>query len=581
MGGGGGNILGTVLNIASIVYPPLRPVAVVYNGISAVESGDPFRIAMAATGAYNTDFSSLADSTDLANVVSEGYGTDAWSGDGLTEADVWDAPDYFNSGDSIGGEYSFDQPPPEVYNSGGNTFGELQDIMDGNLTQSSFDQVTNYAPKVVGNDLRADYLAGPNAGNMDAALQGANQSLQDLFTGNSQVGDMSNYFDSAENSFKNLFTDRGGLQDQYQATSSLGEGTQALSNFNPEVTPFVGTNSPNAIDGGTAGNSLAGASDYTLPTNTDSYDTGTASVSTPEPAAPTQVEGLATNSQLGGSNNIDYNPDRSSFDMGEWKAPNSTQGVTGSWNSAGAQGGPTYDYANKDFWTGKNGTGMSFDPKQTDIYSNSNLANATPTDASSYTQGLEMNNLSDIWKRANTSPYGAVGQQQGMTPLGAGITGLGAVDSYMKNQEAMKFMKNQMNQAQSWQDPNRARGDFANNAWQQNMQNSMYGYGDFMQGAGRQFTEQARAAAAKSGRRGGYLNSGRMNSDLASMYAGQQQQRAQTAAQGFVQGQNPYAATAQMTPAYTSMMRNQNAPIFDAIGNVAKSSKNLENLFGE
>jgi hypothetical protein len=110
-------------------------------------------------------------------------------------------------------------------------------------------------------------------------------------------------------------------------------------------------------------------------------------------------------------------------------------------------------------------------------------------------------------------------------------------------------------------------------------QDPRYGYDSFMQGAGRDFTNQARAQAAKSGNRGGYLNSGRMNSDLASLWQKNQGQRAESLRGGFAGGQNNYAATASAAPGYAQMMRNANAPVFDVLGEISKN-RSLVDMFG-
>lgn len=227
---------------------------------------------------------------------------------------------------------------------------------------------------------------------------------------------------------------------------------------------------------------------------------------------------------------------------------------------------PLYTYENKDFLTGKTGTGLS------------TPGNINPLNGQQFTQGLEMNNLPDIFKRL-TTPIGNGGGVQAMSPLTMGLKGFGALDSLFQGKKAQDFMERQFNAANNWTDPNRARGDEANRLWQQNFNDPRAGYNEFMTGAGREFTDQARAQAAKSGRRGAYLNSGKMQSDLASLFMKNQLQRGQALAGGFAGGQNNYAATASAAPGYASMIRNQNAPIFDVLGEVSKN-RSLMDLFG-
>jgi hypothetical protein len=172
------------------------------------------------------------------------------------------------------------------------------------------------------------------------------------------------------------------------------------------------------------------------------------------------------------------------------------------------------------------------------------------------------------------------GNPKQLSPLGWGVKGLGALDSVLRGRQAQGIMERQFNAANNWTDPNRARGDQANQMWLQNYQNPMAGYNEFMTGAGREFTDQARAQAAKSGRRGAYLNSGKMQSDLASLWMKNQLNRGNALREGFSAGNNNYAATASMAPGYAAMVRNQNAPIFDVMGDYLKTNS-LSSLYGE
>jgi len=256
--------------------------------------------------------------------------------------------------------------------------------------------------------------------------------------------------------------------------------------------------------------------------------------------------------------------------------PTTLEGMNNRWDSGMKMEGISpqkYTYENKDFLTGKTGTGFNLPGNLNPL--TPNQFTPTPTQ---FTQGLEMNNLPDIFKRL-TTPIGNGGGVQAMSPLTMGLKGFGALDSLFQGKRAQDMMERQFSAANNWTDPNRARGDEANRLWQQNFNDPHAGYNEFMTGAGREFTDQARAQAAKSGRRGAYLNSGKMQSDLASLFMKNQLQRGQALAGGFAGGQNNYAATASAAPGYASMIRNQNAPIFDVLGEVSKN-RSLMDLFG-
>jgi hypothetical protein len=155
--------------------------------------------------------------------------------------------------------------------------------------------------------------------------------------------------------------------------------------------------------------------------------------------------------------------------------------------------------------------------------------------------------------------------------------GLSALFDMGSNKEAMGIMQRQFDAANNWTDPNRARGDQANQMWLQNFQDPKAGYNEFMTGAGREFTDQARAQAAKSGNRK-YMQ-GKLQSDLASLYMKNQFARGNALQQGFVGGQNNYAATASAAPGYASMVRNQYAPVGQAIRSIDRGFE-LADIFG-
>lgn len=193
--------------------------------------------------------------------------------------------------------------------------------------------------------------------------------------------------------------------------------------------------------------------------------------------------------------------------------------------------------------------------------------------AGSLTQGA-----SNMWDKL-TTPMG--GKQAGMfqkpTPLSMGVRALGSLDSWSQGKRAQEMLEEQMNRSRGMGDQNAARGTFANNEWMKTQSDPMYGYGSFMQGAGRDFVNNARAAASKSGNRGGYLNTGRMNSDLASLWQKNQTQRAQSLTGGFAN--DPYASSNSITPSYANLIKNQNAPLFQGLEGGMKAFQ-LADLFG-
>ena len=268
------------------------------------------------------------------------------------------------------------------------------------------------------------------------------------------------------------------------------------------------------------------------------------------------------------------------------QAPTSTlEGITSGGENMGQGISPTggnatfnpqkYTYENKDFFTGKNGTGMNVDVSSNQVF-NPELANDIP--GGTFKQGLEMNNLPDMYKRATTPLWnGGNNVIKAPSPLSLGVRGLGSIDSYLRGKEAQGLLQSQMDRMRGAEDSNAARGQFANQEWQSTQSDPMHGYSTFMQGAGRDFVNQARAAAAKSGSRGGYVNSGRMQSDLASLWQKNQTQRAGSIAGGF--NKDPYSSSSSMMPGYANLVKNQNAPLFQGIQGAVDGYK-LADLFG-
>ena len=141
-----------------------------------------------------------------------------------------------------------------------------------------------------------------------------------------------------------------------------------------------------------------------------------------------------------------------------------------------------------------------------------------------------------------------------------GARGLAALYDMRQQGKAQDFLKSQINQSNQWSDQNAQRNQFAGNEWMKSQSDPMYGYDTFMRGAGGDFLAQARARAAQTGNRGSYLDSGRMNTDLANLWLKNQGQRSQSLAGGFSQG-NPYQGGNQLTAGYADMMRNKAAPL--------------------
>lgn len=251
---------------------------------------------------------------------------------------------------------------------------------------------------------------------------------------------------------------------------------------------------------------------------------------------------------------------------------------------------PSYSWENKDFLTGKNGTGMEVsnaDFASNPIY-NTNLSNASPVDvtsgaASPFTQGLSNNNLPDIFKKLTTpvggkmNKFGLQSLFQAPTPLGMlGKVG-GALMDMNSNRDAMKLYEDAMRKSGAMGDSNAARGAFANSEWQRIQSDPNYGNEDFMNGSGRDFVNQARAAASKNGSRGSYLNSGKMLSDLYSMRLKDRNARAESVRGGFAS--DPYSGSTSLTPGYASLVKNQYAPIGQAISNIDRMYS-LSDMFG-
>ena len=167
--------------------------------------------------------------------------------------------------------------------------------------------------------------------------------------------------------------------------------------------------------------------------------------------------------------------------------------------------------------------------------------------------------------------------QRPMGYLEAGIKGIGALDSMAQNRKAMEMMEPSFQAMRTAADMNTARGQQANNMWTQNFSNPQQAFADFMGGAGGQLQREAMAKAASQGRRGNYINTGRMNSDLYSAFLSNHNNRGNAIANGFANPSANYEAMTRAMPLLASMTKNQNAPIIDALSNITRHG--LSGLF--
>ena len=458
--GGGGGILGTVLGITSAFIPALQPVAIAYNSVKAIQSGNPLNIAMAGFGAYNA-FSGAG------GLGGGGYSPDNIGSYGNFTGPMPESAFNFSSPSglemSVGSGWNTD-PITGAESWGGSPVanGALTTGLDGSTQLPDWAKSANF-----------NNMPGFNpTGEVGSTITGLNKSLGD-------IGSSSNFGD---------FANSTGLKGN--STLGLG-GMQSGDTFNVS-SPTTDT----ASIGSTINESIA-------PDNFGQTAQNT----------PSSLDGL-----------------------------NSGQGIKADGGIQGLQP-QSYTYENKDFLTGRNGTGMNADVSEL---------------APNFKQGLEMNNLPDIWNKLNTP----VGSTQGVqaTPLGMGARGLAALYDMRQQGKAQDFLKSQINQSNQWSDQNAQRNQFAGNEWMKSQSDPMYGYDTFMRGAGGDFLAQARARAAQTGNRGSYLDSGRMNTDLANLWLKNQGQRSQSLAGGFSQG-NPYQGGNQLTAGYADMMRNKAAPL--------------------
>lgn len=455
--GGGGGILGTVLGVASAFIPVLQPVAIAYNSVKAIQSGNPWNIAMAGFGAYNA--------------LSGGFGG--------------------NSGyspDNIGSYGDFTGPMPESSFNFSSPVGlEMSNVGSGWLT----DPITG-----------AEFWGGSPVAN-GALTTGLDGSIQlPAWASSNNFNNMPGFNPSGE-----LGKTISGLSESVGDISSSGNWTD-----------FSGST---GLKGGLSPD-LGGMQSDTFNLASPTTDTSTLGSTINQSISPDNYGPPQTTSSLDGMN--------------------SGQGISVDGGTQGIQP-QSYTYENKDFLTGRNGTGMTADVSEL---------------APNFKQGLEMNNLPDIFKKLTTPVGSAQGVQA--TPLGLGARGLSALYDMHQQGKAQKFYQDQINQGNQWADQNAQRNQWAGNEWMKSQSDPMYGYDAFLRGAGGDFLAQARAKAAQTGNRGAYLNSGRMQTDLANLWLKNQGQRTQSLAGGFSQG-NPYAGSNQLTAGYADMMKNKSSPL--------------------
>lgn len=448
-GGGGGGILGTVLGVASAFIPVLQPVAIAYNSVKAVQSGNPWNIAMAGFGAYNA--------------LSGGFGG--------------------NSGyspDNIGSYGNFTGPMPEsAFNFSSPVGLEMSNVGSGWLT---------------------DPITGVESWGGSPVVNGA---LQTGLDGSTQLPAW-----ASSNNFNNMpgFNPGGELGKTITGLSKSVGDIGSSGNW----TDFSGST---GLKGG-------------LSPNLNDIQSDTFNVASP----------TTDTSAIGSTINQSISPDN-------YGPPQTTSSLDGTLADrfSGSDPFATTEGVNQDF------------SKVTGYGSDNNYGTGN--------SGLPVGTEGEIKGMFNklTTP---VGSQQGVqaTPLGLGARGLAALYDMRQQGKAQKFYQDQINQGNQWADQNAQRNQWAGNEWMKSQSDPMYGYDAFLRGAGNDFLAQARAKAAQTGNRGAYLNSGRMQTDLANLWLKNQGQRTQSLAGGFSQG-NPYAGSNQLTAGYADMMKNKSSPL--------------------
>lgn len=178
-----------------------------------------------------------------------------------------------------------------------------------------------------------------------------------------------------------------------------------------------------------------------------------------------------------------------------------------------------------------------------------------------------------------TQSPGKAGMFKAPSPLEMLYKGGKAFMDYRSNKEAMGMYEDQIDKMRAWDDPNRARGDFANKEWMNTWSNPRQGFDQWMSGLGREFQQKANAAAAAGGKRGSYMNSGKGLTDLYSKWMAGQNDRANSIRGGFSEGRNTEADIMRYMAPMLEMKRNEYAPFGQAIDSIMRGFQ-LSDLFG-
>lgn len=259
--------------------------------------------------------------------------------------------------------------------------------------------------------------------------------------------------------------------------------------------------------------------------------------------------------------------------------------------TSGALGGSAMDFSNLgDLWnygSEAGGSSLSDLSAAADQFGWSDLASpGTSIGVNADIGGSSWFNT--LIEQAKANPLGTAAKAVKSVLGGSGGTGsntsalsalaklYSAYNSEGNLKDAIGANQGAIDRAVNWQDPNQPRGNEANRLWTENYINPKAGYNEFMQGAGRDFTDQARAAAAKSGKRGSYLNSGKMQSDLASLWMKNQFSRGDSLAKGFTSPRNYAADALRDSLGLSDLYKQKGGSIGMAVGDLLGSSQARE-----
>lgn len=451
MGGGGGGFFGTLLNVVSIAVPVLRPVAMVYNTINAVQSGNPLALASSALGwsNYMGGLESAAGSVD-----SSGWSSNDFSG-GLSDSftpsyDFYSAPttdvaaglDYaspFETGFDIAQANLPYTATPEEFFSGTTGFKDLQS------------QIASDPSAAAQGALDYSKATGIAAGSQDIAMN----TLQDLYP--------ASRFDISALTPNLDINTLGGYG---AANQLLGEGgAMSLENMQGFGSAGTGMEYLSQSGGPTAalGSNQVGA--FTSPTTSafgEGYDMGPYSpemTSMPEAPKIPNVD-LTQNQDLGysvSSNEPIYTDDwgGGTNQVGDFT---NAQGNR-AWQDVGSE-------TMRDMGFGREAGGKT------------------------------MSTLSDMFRGR--------GIQAGAKPMGPwemGLTGAAGLYQDINQRNMMKDMRGMYDRAMAGSDQFAAERGIASQKWQQGAQNPSVAYDEYIKGGGGLAMQQAAAKAAKAGRR--------------------------------------------------------------------------------